>query len=587
MPDWPLIVTWIVMIGMGTAMGLLVAWPMAILMDSVLGQTAHPTWVHRAFLAVLPASKTGQIIGLAAVGLVLKMSQDLLGNATTVVCNQINYSGLMRIRCELYRKLQSLNLAYHRSQPQGDALYRLSTDTFGCQTILNVLVSTGVAAVTLLSMAWSLTSRNTMLTLLAFSIAPLLAVTNVIFGRRFRRRTMECKEQETRFTTAMQRAMSAITLVQAFTREEEEFGRFRNTIRETIATWWRMNWEQMAYNLIVGFLYGLGGAIIFGYGGYLVSQGRLSIGDLMIYTSYLGMIWGPLCQLTGFATNIQGGVCGAQRVFEVLDRDPVISDVPKAMALPRRPRLLELDNVSFRYAPGERAVLRDVSLRIKPGEMVAFVGASGVGKTTLLNLLPRFHDPQMGAVKLGGVDIRQVRVRDLRQQVALVLQDSMLLPTTVAENIAYGRPEATRRQIVHAAKLAGAHEFIEQLPQGYDSPIAEGGANLSGGQRQRISIARALLTEAPFIILDEPTSAVDPHHERLIMQTLESLRGQRTIIVVSHRLSTITSCDQIFVMENGEVVERGGHSQLLACEGVYWDMAKAQQSLEVEVGRAA
>jgi ATP-binding cassette subfamily B protein len=273
------------------------------------------------------------------------------------------------------------------------------------------------------------------------------------------------------------------------------------------------------------------------------------------------------------------GIVGAQRVFEVLDRDPVIFDRPGAISLPKKPRVLTLDHLTFEYLP-DTPVVRGISATISPGEMVAFVGSSGVGKSTILSLLPRFYDPTAGSIKLDGHDIRGVKIKDLRRHIALVLQENVILPTSVAENIAYGRPEATDEQIQEAAKLAEADEFIRALPQAYATEINESGANLSGGQRQRIAIARALITEAPIMILDEPTSALDPNNERAIADTLNSLKGQRTIILVSHRLSTVVQCDQIFMMEKGLILERGTHDELVAKRGAYYEMAKHQLQLE-------
>ena len=268
-------------------------------------------------------------------------------------------------------------------------------------------------------------------------------------------------------------------------------------------------------------------------------------------------------------------------MFEVIDRDPVIKDSADAVALPKKPRVLTFDHAGFSYRAGV-PVLSDINFRIHPGEMVAFVGSSGVGKTTLLNLLPRFYDPTEGAMKLDEFDARTVKVSDLRRHVALVLQESVILPTSISENIAYGRPEATAEQIRNAAELAGAASFIEKMPQKYDTEITESGSNLSGGQKQRISIARALLTEAPIMVLDEPTSALDPQHEQMIMETLRSLKRQRTIILVSHRLSTVADCDRIFVMDEGKIVEEGTHDQLVAQRGLYFRMAKHQMKLADE-----
>jgi ATP-binding cassette, subfamily B, bacterial len=387
--------------------------------------------------------------------------------------------------------------------------------------------------------------------------------------------------------------MACVGLVQSCGQEAQEFTRFHGTVIETVKAWWRLNWQQMAYNLIVGACFGIGGALIFGYGGYLVYRdqhlhpvpGGMTVGDLVVFTSYLAMLWGPLCSITGFFYNVQNGVVGAQRVFEVLDRDPPIADKPGALPLPRMPRRLELDRVTFSHGGGN-PVLRDIRVRIEPGEMVAFVGSSGVGKSTLLNLLPRFYDPTGGAILLDGIDARDVKVADLRRHVALVPQENVILPTTIAENIAYGRPGATLDEVRRAAALAGADEFIEKLPLGYDSPAVEGGQNFSGGQRQRIAIARALLTQAPFIVLDEPTSSLDPLHERHITDTLRRLKGHRTIIVVSHRLSTVVNCDRIYVIESGAVVETGNHIELLARGGLYAEMA-TQQDLDIPVAAHA
>jgi ATP-binding cassette subfamily B protein len=588
--DWPLVAALLGVIGVSTAIGLLMAWPMAILVDSVLSAPAQSDWVHRFFLGMLPSGRVGQIIGLGVAGVLLKFAQDLLSVVQQVLSNQINYNGLVRVRCDLYRKLQSLSLGYHKSQPQGDSIYRVASDTFGFQTILQVLVQTLVAVVTLVVMTCVLMTRSVPLTLIAFAIAPPLAALNVIFGRILKARSLECKEQDAKFTTGIQRSIASIGLVQAFGREGHEFGRFKLDVKGTIASWWRLNRQQMLYNVLVGTVFGLGGAAVFVYGGYLVYRdqfatprpGGLTVGDLMIFTSYLGLLWGPLCSLTGFMSNVQGGVAGAQRVFDVLDRESHIQDAPHAQPLPRQSRVLELDHVSFGYGDdaSKRPVLRDVSVQIKPGQMVAFVGSSGVGKSTLLNLLPRFYDPVAGAMKLDGVDVRTCRVRDVRKHVALVLQESVILPTTIAENIAYGRPRAGFEQVRQAARLAGAAEFIERLPEGYDTVVNEGGSNLSGGQRQRIAIARALLTEAPFVVLDEPTSALDPHHEAMITRTLADLKRKRTIVLVSHRLSTVIDCDQIFMMEGGRIVEQGTHEELLAMRGLYWDMARQQLRLD-------
>ncbi|HLL88325.1 MAG TPA: ABC transporter ATP-binding protein [Tepidisphaeraceae bacterium] len=582
-PDFALVGVLFLLTGASAGLGLLMAWPMAVMVDAVLTDATKADAVHRAFLSVLPSSIVGQIAGLALIGLSLKLAQDTLGNVQRIVASRINYAGLMRVRFELFNKLQHLSLAYHRTHPQGDALYRLNSDTYGPQTILGVLMGVVIAAVTLAVVAWILWTRHPALTLVAFSITPLLAAANVVFGRRLKAASLRCRERDSELTTAAQRAIANVALVQAFGREGAELERFHGTARECVRAWWRLNFNEIAYNTIIGGVSGVGGAAVFGYGAWLAWQQQFAhpvqngftVGDLLIFTSYLGQLWGPLCTLTGFVASIQGGAAATERVFEVLDRDNGIHETADAVALPLQPRTLSLHGVGFEYASGQR-VLRDVDATLRPGEMVAFVGSSGAGKSTLLNLLPRFYDPTAGAIHLDGVDVRQIKLADLRRHVAIVSQENLLLPTTIGQNIAYGRPEATAADVRAAAAMAGAAAFIDAMPAGYDTPVAEGGANLSGGQRQRIAIARALLTGAPVIVLDEPTSALDPRQEQHIVHTLRALKGHRTIVLVSHRMSAVVDCDQIFVMDQGRVAERGTHAALIARDGLYADMVRRQ-----------
>lgn len=580
-PDWRLISVLLALIALSTGLGLLQAWPMAILIDAVLSPTPKTDFIHRLFLTPLPTSRLGQVIGITLIGMGMKIVQDALTGIRTLLNNKINYNGLLRVRCELYQKLQHLNLAYHKSQPQGDAIFRLSIDAWGPKDILNVLITTVVAAVTLIWMTGIMLSRSVPLTIFALSVAPLLAITNVHFGRTIRERTLDSKARDTEFTTAAQRSMACVWLVQAFGRQVREFTHFRGTVRECTRAWMRQSYQEEAYWFIIRTIFSLGGAIIFGYGGYLVWRDQfahpvsngVTCGDLMVFMGYLGMLWDPLCKLTGFAANIQGGLASAQRLFEVLDRDLGIADAPDAIDLPPRPRTLSMDGVGFSYNQG-KPVLSAVSVKIEPGKMVAFIGASGAGKSTLLSLLPRFYDPLEGSIRLDGHDLRGVKLADVRKHIAIVPQDSLLLPASVRENITYGSPGATDLQIRRAAELAGAAAFIEAMPDGYDTEIAEGGQNLSGGQRQRLAIARALLTEAPVIVLDEPTSSLDPHHEQLISETLLKLKGPRTIVLVTHRMESVACCDELFVMHSGHIAERGSPASLLARGGLYAQMLR-------------
>jgi subfamily B ATP-binding cassette protein MsbA len=590
LPDWPFIVLTFSFILLSTLAALLQPFPLAILIDSINGQKPSGHWAYRLFTWMTPQqSMLGKIIALAAITLVLRLLQELFNMGKALANIRVGYSGLMRVRCALFHKLQGLSLAYHKAQPQGDAIYRLSTDVYGFQTTLNNLVNVVVvSAMTLIAMAWIMFSMNWRLTLLALSVTPALVWSHQYFHRVLKRKWNDVKDIDTTLTTTIQRSVSTIGLVQAFGQEDREYQKFEQNVRGSVARYVRTHLSEVAYGIVVGLVLGLGTALIFGYGGYLAYQDQvvnhfgdagMTAGKLFIFINYLTQLYTPLSNLSAAGATMTQGVVGAQRVFEVLDRDPVIYDAPDAAPLPPQPRVLSLENVSFDYL-ADQPVLKSVSAKVSPGEMVAFVGPSGVGKSTILSLVPRFYDPTAGRIIFDGQDIRRARLKDLRRHIAIVLQENVILPATVAENIAYGRPDATSDQIRHAAKLAEADDFIRALPQGYDTPISEQGSNLSGGQRQRIAIARALLTEAPILLFDEPTSALDPNNERAITQTLNHLKGHRTIILVSHRLSTVVECDQIFMMQHGEIIERGTHDELVARRGAYYEMARHQLQLE-------
>jgi ATP-binding cassette, subfamily B, bacterial len=573
--DLPLIILLLVLTGCSSFLGLLQAWPLAILVDSALGSQAHENWLHKLLLALLPEDAIKRILGLALIALLLRLTMELISMARRLLAHRIHYIGLLRVRCDLYRKLQAMHLDYHRSQPMADSLFRLTTDTLGCQAVLIVITNLLFAVMTLGVIVALLIERNLPLTLIALSIAPPLIGVNVLFGRRLAQRSRKSKEYENVFTTSIQRSMSAIVLTQIFGREEEEFSRFGTTARKCIRAWFAIHRQEIGYNLSVGLMLGLWASMLLGYGGILLHQRQLTPGELMIFMTYLGLLYDPLCQITGLGFNLQTGLAGARRVFEVLDRDIKVADRPGAVSLNLKPRRLELEHVGFEYSSG-RPVLREISVRIEPGESLAFIGSSGVGKSTLLNLLPRFYDPTAGIIKLDGWDLRLVRLRDTRRHITVVLQESVILPTSIAENIAYGCPEATLQQIREAARLAGASGFIEGLPEGYQTQLSDAGLNLSGGQRQRIALARALLTKAPILVLDEPTSALDTDHERIVIETLTSLRGKRTVLLVSHRISAVMNCDRICVLANGTIVEQGSHSELIKRGGIYAAIANQQ-----------
>jgi ABC-type multidrug transport system fused ATPase/permease subunit len=573
--DLRLIIFLLSLTACSTALGLLQAWPLAVLVDSALGTPSNDGWMHRLFLAPLPEDPIRRIIGLGLMALLLRFAHELIAVARRLLTPRIHYNGLLRVRGDLYRKLQGMHLDYHRSRPMSDSLFRLTTDTLGFQAVLTVMINLLVAGITLFVIVGLLMGRNGALTLIALSIAPPLMWVNVIFGRRLREKTQKSREFDSAFTTSVQRSMSAIVLTQAFGREEDEYHRFGSSARRCVRAWFGIHRQEVAYGLSVGVILAAGASLILTYGGMLLHRRQLTPGELMIFMTYLGMIYDPLCQMTGFRFNLESGLAGARRVFEVFDRAAVVSDPPEATSLPLQPRSLILESVGFEYSADQK-ILQHIDVNIEPGQSVAFVGSSGAGKSTLLNLLLRFYDPTAGTVKLDQYDLRQIKLKDIRRHIALVLQDSVILPTTIAENIAYGCPAATHEQIREAARLAGASNFVEAMPDQYQTALLDSGMNLSGGQRQRIALARALLTKAPILVLDEPTSALDCEHEQVVLDTLNSLKTKHTVVLVSHHIGAVMNCDHIYVLDQGMIVEHGSHQELLRQGGIYAAMAKQQ-----------
>ena len=560
-PDAGLIALTLVLIAAATALGLLQVYPFAVLADCVFAGLPPAGPVYRLLLWLAPASKGGQIAALAVDVLVLRVGQELLQATYTLLNVRVGYAGLVRVRGELFRAWQSQELAWHRARPAGDAVYRLMWDASACHALLNVTV-TAVAlnVVTLAVMVAVMANQSVPLTLVAVAIAPPLVWVTRRYEAILRDRSADARAAEAALTAEAGRAAAVLSVVQLFGQEAAAVFTFCHKARVSALTYVRLHGREVTFYLLTGLTFAAGTAAVFGVGGHLVyrdqfgsrlNPGGMTIGKLSIFLAYSAMLYTPLKALSGATGQAASAAAGVRRVFEVIDRQPAIADGPTS--LPLQPRTLSLDGVWFAYSPGGPPVLSDVSLTVRPGELVAIVGRSGAGKTTLLGLLPRLHDPTAGAVRLDGHDLRTLRLADVRRHVAVVAQDAVVLPGTVRQNIAYGRPDATDEQVRRAAADAGAAEFIERLPDGYDTPVADGGGNLSGGQRQRIAIARALLTEAPILVLDEPTSAVDAEQEASLVETIRRLRGVRTVIVVSHRPGTVAGCDLAIEIRDGRI----------------------------------
>lgn len=572
----------LMLIGASVALNLFGAWPMAILIDTVLTDSPKMTTTSTFLLRLFGDDKATLIVSMALMALGIKILQESVWMGRSILSAVIRYGGTRRLRAQVFEKLQKLGLPWHRERSQGDTIYRVISDVNGPWGILDTMIGSGAACVTLIAMIVIMVNRSVELTLCALSIIPMLLLVNSIFGRLIRQRTIIAKENESSFTIALQRAIACIGVTQVFGREKRERRIFQQSIDRAVEGATSLAWVEAGYPFLVQLIFGLGASIIMGYGGWLVYRDQflhpvprgVSCGDLMIFLAYLGQLWDPLGWVVGFSTKIQGALASCERVFFMLDEKPLVQELANAEHVSILPRTLAISNVSFRYAKNAHPVLRNVSVSIEPGQMVAFVGPSGSGKSTLLNLLSRFYDPCDGSIKLDEHNIRDIRIADLRQHIAVVSQDSPLLPDTIAANLRYGRPEATEHEIRVAAHEAGVANFIESLPDAYNTVISEGGGNLSGGQRQRLAIARALVTKAPILVLDEPTSALDSHHGEWVLDTLRTLRRSRTIILVTHDLDSVADCDRICVFQAGTLVESGTHLQLLSQRGLYAEMIR-------------
>jgi ATP-binding cassette, subfamily B, bacterial len=387
---------------------------------------------------------------------------------------------------------------------------------------------------------------------------------------RFRER----RNLEGQMMTLVQQTLSALPAVQAFTREELEDSRFRRYADHTVAAYQRSVAADMWFKLVVGLVTAVGAAAMMWLGATYALDGRMSVGTVLVFIAYLGSLYGPVNSITYTASIMRQTAANAERVLEILDTPADLQDLPDAREIRLRGHV-RYEGVTFGYE-ASRPVLKDVAFEAWPGQVVAIVGPTGAGKTTLVNLLVRFFDPWTGRVLVDEHDVRSLRIRALRQQVAIVLQDPFIFPLTVAENIAYGRPDASRDEVVAAAVAANADNFIRLLPDGYDTLVGERGATLSGGEKQRLSIARALLKDAPILILDEPTSALDASTEALLLDALDQLMKGRTTFVIAHRLSTIRDADQILVVDGGTIVEQGRHAELIAQDGLYARFCRTQ-----------
>ena len=593
----------------GIAINLLKPWPLAILVDSVLGNKPYPSWLP-GYLRdrTLPA----QITAIIAASLVLQLAYSAVNASHVYVTIGVGLRGLRRVRDDVFGWLQRLSLRYHHGTEAGDVIFRAGTDTVAFQTLfqqgLLILVS---ATGTLVFMAAMMARLNLYLTAVALVAVPVLVGALKVFGGAIHSRAMEAQRAESKVYSLIHQGISALPLIQSHAREQHEQLRFTSHTERARQHKMAQQGLEVLFWCSISIILAVCTLGVTWVGAHQVLAANLTLGELLVFLAYVAQLFEPLHQLSQVGATLSSATASTRRVFEILDTPEEIKERPDARpvrrgrdsdgqvglptsaddmfapsgapaVLPGRPLQIygnvAYDDVSFEYEPS-RPVLSHVSFKLLAGTSAAIIGPSGAGKTTLLNLLPRFFDPKSGAVLLEGVDLRDLRLEDLRAQVGLVLQKPIILPATVAENIAYGKPSATMAEIEKAAHYANANAFIEKLPHQYETVVGDGGAHLSVGEKQRINLARAFLKDAPILLMDEPTSALDVESEAQVVASLFALMRGRTTLMVAHRLTTIRRVDTILVVENGRLTEMGSPDDLLAKQGYYARVVSGQLDL--------
>ena len=576
LPHWQRMMALLLTMALGVGVELLKPWPTKILVDEVLGHRRVPAQL-RGLVAALPGPNgvDGLLVWVCVATVVIFVLVALLNVVTTALSVRLGQQMTFDLGADLFLHLQKLSLLFHSRLKVGDTVARVTVDPACVQVMVTgVFVPVLQAVGTLVLMGVIMWRLNAGMTLLALGVAPLLAAVMAGFATPMRARHRVTRDLEGQMMSMVEQTLSSMPVVQAFTREEREHARFRSVANRAVEAHVRAASADMWFKVCVGAVTAAGTAGIMYLGGRGVLRGDMTVGTILVFLAYLTSLYVPLNTLAYMASNYQYAAANAERVREILQAAPDVVDAPDAIAIPLRGEVV-FDDVCFGYDP-ERPVLRNISLAAGPGQTVALIGMTGAGKTSLVNLLVRFADPWTGRVTIDGHDVRQLKVRSLREQVAIVLQDPFIFPISVSDNIAYARPDASREDVVAAAIAARADEFIRALPDGYDTVVGERGMTLSGGEKQRISIARAFLKDAPILILDEPTSALDARTEAFLLEALGNLMQHRVTFVIAHRLSTIRSADQILVLHDGEIVERGKHRSLLQRKKAYADLYYSQ-----------
>jgi subfamily B ATP-binding cassette protein MsbA len=571
-PHWKALTLALIAVLGETLTSVLEPWPIKIVVDNLRDSKTLPgllgSMVTGIFgqgpFAVLNFA-VAAVAGVAVVGAVSAYFDKYL---TTSVSQWVGHD----LRRTLYHHIQRLSLAEHDKTRTGDLITRVTSDIEVIQNFIDsALLGIIVNLMTLAGMIAVMFYLNWRFTLIALSVMPVLFVVVYRYTGRIKKASRAVRKKEGDLLSVVQEVLTSIRVVKAFAREDYEEERFGTESLANVEAGLQARSLKARLAPVVEIIVAIGTCLVLWYGARLAVAGELSAGVLIVFILYLGKMYKPMRDLSKMTDTVSKAMVGYERIQEVLDIESLVRDVPGARRAPKFTGQIEFNKVSFGYG-ADKPIITDVSFKVEAGQVAAIVGPSGAGKTTIVSLVPRFYDPVSGQVVIQGADIRRYQLKSLRDQMSFVLQDTLLFRATIWENIAYGKPGAPPKEIRRAAELANAHEFIEAMPDGYDTMVGERGVTLSGGQRQRIAIARAVIRDTPILILDEPTAGLDAVSEQAVMEALNRLMQGRTSIVIAHRLGTVRHADVIFVIKDCELAEQGTHESLMAQNGVYAEL---------------
>jgi ATP-binding cassette subfamily B protein len=575
LPYWKPFVMGILAVVIEALTDLLQPWPLKIVIDLVGGKPMPARlglWVTSIFgtdkLAVLNfvGISVIAIAGLAAV------SSYIESISMTTVGQWVTHD----LRSTLYHHIQRLSLSYHDRSQTGDLISRVTNDIDTIQGFITATLTDVILDIlTLTSMLAVMTYIDWRFTIIALSVAPFMFVFVYKYSHRIKKASRAVRKKESEIVSKTQEVFSSIRVVKAFAQEKYEKKRFKEVSLESVELALRARALKAGLSPGIRIMTAVATGLMMWYGARMVIQGALQPGTLVLFLAYLGKLYSPIRGLSKLPDTLSKPAVAFERIQEVMDVEIKVPGREKPLKAPDFKGRIEFESVSFGYAP-DRLILKDVNLTIEPGQIAAFVGPTGAGKTTIISLIPRFYEVTSGAIRIDGEDVRKFKLKSLRRQLGFVLQETLLFRAPVWQNIAYGRPTATREEIIEAAKLANADDFIEEMPEGYDTVLGERGVTISGGQRQRLGIARAIIRGAPILILDEPTSGLDAVSEAIVFDALHRLMTGKTCIVITHRLATIRKADIIFVLKDGSIVQRGSHEELLRMGGLYRELYETQ-----------